>query len=171
MQHYKKIGFGGGCHWCTEAVFQHITGVHEVLQGYIAAEGAYADFSEGVIVTYDPNVISLTQLIEVHLRTHQATVSHSFRKKYRSAVYYFEQEQKASAQAALQELQQYFQAPIITKVLPHVQFSPSRESLQNYFRKNPTAPFCERYILPKLAKLKERSLITSTKGDIPFCVR
>ncbi|MAP55354.1 peptide-methionine (S)-S-oxide reductase [Altibacter sp.] len=159
MQEFKKIGFGGGCHWCTEAIFQQLNGVHDVLQGYIAATNEFASYSEGVIVTYNPKAISLAHLIEVHLHTHKATVSHSFRKKYRSAIYYFEEAQAAISKAAIVDLQRQFQNPIITKVLPFNQCTPSRKSLQNYYKKNPTAPFCERYILPKLVVLKEKSLL------------
>lgn len=150
MRNLEKIGFGGGCHWCTEAVFQALNGVKLVEQGYIASTTPNESFSEGVIVTYKPDIISLEQLIEIHLQTHNATSNHSFRTKYRSAMYYYREEQKNAFAKAKQELQATFSKPIITTALAFSRFKPSRESIQDYYAKNPQAPFCSRYILPKL---------------------
>ena len=86
-----RIGFGGGCHWCTEAVFESIKGVQKVEQGFITPEGEEDSFSEAVIVHYDPSQIALKDLIEIHLWTHKSTSEHSMRGKYRSAVYAFDQ--------------------------------------------------------------------------------
>jgi peptide-methionine (S)-S-oxide reductase len=78
----QKIGFGGGCHWCTEAYFQSLTGVDKVEQGWISSTAPDDTFSEAVIVYYNPAIIPLKILIAVHLHTHAATKNHSFRKKY-----------------------------------------------------------------------------------------
>jgi len=95
-----KIGFGGGCHWCTEAVFQALNGVQKVEQGFIRSDPPQDSFSEAVIVTFDSKILSLETLIEVHLRTHASTSSHKMRGKYRSAIYIFDNQQApASAQA------------------------------------------------------------------------
>ncbi len=83
----QRVGFGGGCHWCTEAVFQSLRGVESVEQGWIKSDPPFDTFSEAVIVAFDTLVISLEVLIDVHLRTHASQVDHSFRSKYRSAVY------------------------------------------------------------------------------------
>src|SRR3954451_12716902 len=91
---YNKIGFGGGCHWCTEAVFLSLKGVEQVEQGWIASQPPYDAFSEAVVVTYDPLVITLTDLITIHLHTHASTSNHSMRQKYRSAVYWFDAEEE-----------------------------------------------------------------------------
>ena len=95
MDKISKVGFGGGCHWCTEAVFQQIRGVSKVDQGWIASVVPHDTFSEAVIVHFDPRIIKLDQLIEIHLKTHSCTSSHPMRSKYRSAVYYFESIQKS----------------------------------------------------------------------------
>ena len=151
-----KIGFGGGCHWCTEAVFQSLKGVQKVEQGYIASTEVYANLSEGVIVHFDSSIISLLQLIEVHLHTHKATSNHSFRDRYRSAVYWYTIEQQQIFEDALVLLQPEFKNQIITKTLPFAKFTASRVSIQEYYKKNPEAPFCQRYIIPKLNELQKQ---------------
>lgn len=151
----KKIGFGGGCHWCTEAVFQMVPGVLKVEQGCIASEGEATAYSEAVIIHYDPNV-SLKQLIKIHLHTHNSTSNHSFRKKYRSAIYFFNPEDAVEVKYILEQLQKEFDKKIITRVLPFRRFKASRESIQDYYKKNPDAPFCKRYIEPKLEIVKNK---------------
>ncbi len=154
MEEYSKIGLGGGCHWCTEAIFQSVEGVVKVEQGYIASEAPADAFSEAVIVHYLPKMVNLKRLLEIHLHTHNATSNHSFRKKYRSAVYYFSTEEYLSIKKILEGLQKNFEKALVTEVLPFRKFKASRESIQNYYIKNPEAPFCKRYIEPKLEMLK-----------------
>lgn len=152
----KKIGFGGGCHWCTEAVFLSLQGVQQVAQGWIASEPPEDAFSEAVVVTYNPSVISLAALIQVHLHTHAATSNHSMRHKYRSAVYWFNDADAISITAIIGELQAHFNEPIITKVLPFANFKASLPEHLNYYYSNPGKPFCSTYIRPKLELLKKR---------------
>lgn len=152
----KKMAFGGGCHWCTEAVFQQITGVIQVEQGYVAATGKYADYSEAVIVHWDADKISLETLVEIHLYTHQSTSNHSMRGKYRSAIYYFADQDKIKALESIKKLKIDFDKEIITKVLPFASFKSSREEIQNYYLKGPDKPFCRNFINPKLELLKEQ---------------
>lgn len=151
-----QVAFGGGCHWCTEAVFKSLKGVVKVQQGYISSSPPNDSFSEGVIVTFTPAHISLSQLIKVHLHTHKATSNHSFRDTYRSAMYWYRSEQEHAFAKAKKELQHSFLKPIITAALPFVDFKPSRESIRDYYSKNPKAPFCTRYIEPKLKILEEK---------------
>lgn len=153
MAEIQKIGLGGGCHWCTEAVFQAVEGVVRVEQGYIASEGEAATFSEAVIVHYFPKKVNLEKLIDIHLHTHSATSNHIFRRKYRSAVYYFDPGEEKIIKELIKILQQEFSEELITQTLPFRSFKASRESLQNYYQKNPEAPFCKRYIEPKLKTL------------------
>lgn len=151
-----KIGFGGGCHWCTEAVFQSLKGVEKVEQGFIASNGDHASFSEAVIVYFDPTIISLKELSEIHLYTHKSTSEHSMRSKYRSAIYYFEMDQKEEIAQILSELQSYFDQSIVTKALPFCNFKASETQFQNYYYNNPEKPFCERHIHPKLSLLRTK---------------
>lgn len=159
-----KIGFGGGCHWCTEAVFQYIKGVQKVEQGWIASKGEAKALSEAVIVHFDAAVISEEVLIQVHLRTHKSSADHSFRKKYRSAIYVFSEAQNEAILQKLDLIKQQFSEKIITQVLPFMSFKASEERIQNYYKKNPQKPFCETYINPKLQLLlKKFSMHTKTK--------
>lgn len=149
------IGFGGGCHWCTEAVFASLKGVVSVRQGWIASDGDNSALSEGVLVDYDPSRIGLDVLIEIHLRTHASTSLHSMRGKFRSAVYTFNAEDSDQAAGILENLRGDFDG-LITQVLPFYTFEPSRDELLDYYGKDPQRPFCKRYIDPKLALLRDR---------------
>ncbi len=152
----EKIGFGGGCHWCTEAVFQALIGVRNVEQGFIQSDPPNDTYSEAVIVNFDPKEIDLATLIEIHVRTHASTSRHKMRDKYRSAAYTFIEEQYERAQSELDHLRPQFDMPIITEVLRFAGFKPSDKRFRNYYRNNSAKPFCEAYIDPKLKLLRER---------------
>ena len=111
-----ELGLGGGCHWCTEAVFQAVDGVDKV--------------------------------------EHAATKEHSRRKEYRSAIYYFNEEMKSKIEAVMISLSQKRNETYITQIIPFVSFEPSWENVQNYYKTRPDAPFCKRYIEPKLEVVK-----------------
>jgi peptide-methionine (S)-S-oxide reductase len=164
-----KIAFGGGCHWCTEAVFQSLKGVEKVEQGFVASTGMDASFSEAVIVHFNENVIQLRTLIEIHLHTHRSTSAHSMRTKYRSAVYWFHIAQKEEAVLLLNEMSAYFSKQLITKVYAFKAFKPSRASITNYYYKNPEKPFCKTFINPKLSVLlKQFAVHVNTEKLKPF---
>lgn len=127
-----------------------------VEQGYISSSDENSSFSEAVIVHYKPHVISLNDLIEIHLYTHQSTTNHKLRKKYRSAVYYFEENQIECIEEILKELQLGFNKKLITQALIFKTFTSSRVQLLDYYKTNPERPFCKKYIHPKLALLKHK---------------
>lgn len=145
-----QIAFGGGCHWCTEAVFDSLIGVDNVKQGWVASTEINKTFSEAVIVHYDAKKICLKTLIHIHLLTHKSTSNHSMRNKYRSAIYYFNNLQQKESTGILKELQLDFKKPIITQILEFTEFKPSSKAFQNYYQSNPEKPFCKNYIQPKL---------------------
>ncbi|MEO0545537.1 MAG: peptide-methionine (S)-S-oxide reductase [Pseudomonadota bacterium] len=150
----KKIGFGGGCHWCTEAVFDALNGVMAVEQGFVRSRPPNDTWSEAVVVHFDPMMISLGVLVAIHVETHSAFSNHSMRHKYRSAVYTVEKEQAAYARSALARItNDVGQAPV-TKVLELVAFKPSDTRFHDYYATNPDRPFCKVYISPKLAHLR-----------------
>lgn len=152
----EKIAFGGGCHWCTEAVFQILVGVHKVEQGYVASINKEAHFSEAVIVHFNRKCITLKSLIRIHLLTHASQSNHRMRNKYRSAVYTFSNSQSEAVKELMVILQNEFEDKLVTQVLPFHEFKSSREEITNYYIKNPRKPFCEIFIKPKLQRLLEQ---------------
>jgi len=148
-----RIGLGGSCHWCTEAVFLSLKGVLRVKQGWIASGGEPERFSEGVVVHFNPVIISLQTLIPVHLHTHSCASQHSMRDKYRSAVYAFNEQQALVCAEIIETLQAEFSDPIITKVLDFGSFILNKPEYLNYYFGNPDKPFCQNIVNPKLKQL------------------
>ena len=151
-----KIGLGGGCHWCTEAVFQAIAGISKVDQGFIRSDPPEDAWSEAVLVTFDPDALPLEALIEIHLRTHSSTSRHKMRGKYRSAIYVYDAGTGVKVGRILRQLQHGFDEPLVTSVLTLAKFRPSDERFQNYYASGPERPFCKTYIDPKLALLRRQ---------------
>jgi peptide-methionine (S)-S-oxide reductase len=149
----SKISLGGGCHWCTEAVFQSLLGVVKVEQGYVASIGDNSSFSEAVIVHFNSEEISLKTLIEIHLHTHKSSSNHSMRSKYRSAVYTFSEVQKQEVEQIIATFQKQLEKKLITEVFTFQTFKASRAEITNYYYNNPKKPFCESFINPKLKLL------------------
>jgi len=106
-------------------------------------------------VQFDPEVIGLVSLIDIHLHTHSSTAQHSMRAKYRSAIYVNSPQQAHEANTILNEMQEAFSEPLVTRVLPLVAFQSSEPRWRSYFEKNSGNQFCERYIEPKLEKLRD----------------
>lgn len=153
MPTVHKIGLGGGCHWCTEAVYQSLKGVIKVEQGFIASSDSNASYSEAVIVHYDAGAVSLKDLIAIHLHTHKSSVAHSMRSKYRSAIYTFNGKDADFARMLISELQADFNEELITLVLPFKMFKPSDTRFHDYYFSDQERPFCQTYIEPKLKLL------------------
>lgn len=152
----ERVGLGGSCHWCTEAIFQSLKGVLHVSQGWIASDDIPMRFSEAVVVEFDPALISLATLIKIHLHTHSCTSDHAMRSKYRSAIYTFTAEQILFAKKAIERLQADFDQRIITEVIPFNVFKLNDEKYLNYYQKDPEKPFCKTFIEPKLKSLLNR---------------
>ena len=152
----SKIGLGGGCHWCTEGVFESLIGITKVNQGWIASNGEHTDFSEAVEVYFDPKVISLSDLIEIHLYTHASLSNHSMRGKYRSAIYTYDAIQFKQASDILDSLRAEFEDKVITQVYAFKSFKENKVELKGYFYSAPERPFCQTYIQPKLKLLLAR---------------
>jgi len=151
-----QAGFGGGCHWCTEAVFQALKGVVEVHQGFIASDPPDDALSEAAMISWDPRLISLQDLIAVHLATHSSTSNHRMRDRYRSAIYVTDGGDGAAARAELDRLSQQTGSRFVTRVLPLRRFVASDPSFHDYYNRNRGGQFCESYIEPKLALLRQR---------------
>jgi peptide-methionine (S)-S-oxide reductase len=145
-----QIGMGGSCHWCTEAIFLSLKGVLAVKQGWIASGSDCGSWSEAVIVEFDETRISLSVLVAVHLATHSCTAEHSMRVKYRSAIYCFSDNQVTEVSGLLAQLQSGYAHPIITRVIPFGDFRLNTDQYLNYYYKDPSKPFCNNVINPKL---------------------
>jgi peptide-methionine (S)-S-oxide reductase len=146
----SKIGFGGGCHWCTEAVFSMLEGVEKVEQGWIKSTQPYDTYSEAVVVHYDPKIIYLSLLIKVHLETHSSAANHSMRSKYRSAVYYFQDEDKKNSQSLLKDYSVKDNKAYITLVLPFVSFEINKEQFWSISKRTKMHLFVKLILFLKL---------------------
>ncbi len=163
----ERIGFGGSCHWCTEAIFRSLIGVEKVEQGWIAPDGDTGAYSEAVIVYFNAEAISLATLIAVHLHTHSCTSAHTMRDKYRSAVYVFDSAQAVAATNAIHDLHADFNAPIITQILPFLKFKLNSEQYLDYYYRDPEKPFCRNIVSPKLSLLMKKFGKYVVPGRIP----
>jgi peptide-methionine (S)-S-oxide reductase len=145
-----QIGLGGSCHWCTEGIFRSVVGVTNVEQGWISAAAPQDSFSEAILFEFDENVITLGDLIAIHLHSHSCTRAHSMRNKYRSAVYVFNSDQELACRQAVRNRQADFDNQILTEILYFKDFKLNSEEFLEYYHTNPEKPFCRRFIEPKL---------------------
>ncbi|MFA5243833.1 MAG: peptide-methionine (S)-S-oxide reductase MsrA [Pedobacter sp.] len=164
--------FGGGCFWCTEAVFQNLRGVQNVVSGYMGGHQvnpSYEDICTGqtghaeiIKIDYNPEQISFEELLLVFFNTHNPTTlnrqGNDMGNQYRSVVFYVNQEQKAAAIKMIDQLDKnmVFDNPIVTEIAPVSEFYEAEEYHQNYYNDNAHKPYCVHVIQPKLQKfLKE----------------
>lgn len=161
--------FGGGCFWCTEAVFERLRGVLSVTPGYAGgatANPTYAQVcsettghAEVVRVEFDPAQISYRDLLTVFFATHDPTSLNrqgaDVGTQYRSSIMYATEDQKRQAEAFIGELNQALGSArsIVTEVVPLAAFYPAEDYHREYYRNNRWAPYCQVVIDPKLVKL------------------
>lgn len=164
--------FGGGCFWCTEAVFDRLRGVEQVVSGYAGGDvknpsyrevcGGRTGHAEVIQVTYDPDVVSYRTLLEVFFTTHDPTTPNrqgaDVGPQYRSIILYHDEAQRETAEAVKAEMDAsgVWDAPIVTQVEPLEAFYRAEDYHQDYFRNNPDQPYCQVVIEPKVAKLRQR---------------
>jgi len=162
--------FGGGCFWCTEAIFQQLRGVTRVESGYSGGtvpDPTYEDVCTGrtghaevIEVTYNPSEIRFEDLLRVHLATHNPTTMNrqgaDQGTQYRSAIFYRTQEEKEIASRVIGEVQRTLDKPIVTQLSPFERFYKAEESHQNYYNDHAQGQYCQVVILPKLQKLREQ---------------
>ncbi len=150
-------------------MFQSLRGVTEVAQGFIASDAPHDGFSEAVAVSWDPAAIRFEDLIAVHLATHSSTARHRMRDKYRSAVYVHDRADAEAARGILDALARQTGSIFVTDVLPFRAFRPSDARFRDYYARNRDGPFCNTYIAPKLALLRQRfaELQQAPGGDAP----
>lgn len=164
--------FGGGCFWCTEAVFERLAGVHSVESGYAggsAPDPTYEQVCNGntghaevIRINFDPSIISFDDLLEVFFATHDPTTlnrqGNDRGTQYRSVVFYHDEGQRESAEACIRKLTEEgeYADPIVTEISPLTNYFPAENYHQDFYRLNPAQPYCSAVIPPKLAKLQKR---------------
>lgn len=170
-QGYSLATFGGGCFWCTEAVFERVKGVSKVLSGYTGGHVENPTYeevcekttghAEVVQITFDPAVVSYQQLLEIHFATHDPTTLNrqgaDAGPQYRSAVFFHSDEQKRVAAEVIAELNaSVFGGRIVTEVTPAGVFYPAEGYHQGFYRNNPTQGYCIAVVSPKVAKFRKQ---------------
>lgn len=167
----QTLVLGGGCFWCTEAVYKGVRGVLDVESGYSngqARRPSYEEVCTGrtgcnevVKLVYDPAVVTTRELLEIFFVVHDPTTAdrqgHDVGTQYRSGIYWTAPEQKDAADALIRELSQdgVFDAPIVTEVLPLVHYWPAEDYHQDFFERNPHQGYCLAVAAPKVAKFRK----------------
>ncbi|HEY3289365.1 MAG TPA: peptide-methionine (S)-S-oxide reductase MsrA [Anaerolineae bacterium] len=165
------ITLGGGCFWCTEAVYDELKGVLSVESGYSGGQVANPTYgqvctgttghAEVVQVTFNPQVISLQEVLSVFFDVHDPTTLNrqgaDEGTQYRSVIFYRNAEQKAVAERVISELTaaHIWKAPIVTEIAPFTSFYIAENYHQEYFEHNGSQPYCRIVINPKMKKFRE----------------
>jgi peptide-methionine (S)-S-oxide reductase len=166
--------FGGGCFWCTEAVFELLPGVKSVVSGYAGGQVANPTYqqictgetghAEVIRIEFDPAVVSYERLVEVFFEAHDPTTLNrqgaDEGTQYRSVIFYHDEAQKAAAEQGRTAAQAHFDDPIVTEISPLPKFYPAEGYHQDYFRNNPTQGYCAYVIRPKVTKLQKKGVIS-----------
>lgn len=169
---------GGGCFWCTEAVFSMVKGVETIEPGYSGGtipNPTYEQVStdstghaEVAQIAFDPSIISFREILEIFFATHDPTTLNrqgpDVGTQYRSVIFYHNDEQKAAAEKTIAELDKegIWDKPIVTTVEPFKAFYKAEDYHKNYYKRHPNEPYCRTIITPKIIKLQQR-FITKLK--------
>jgi peptide-methionine (S)-S-oxide reductase len=167
----QTITLGGGCFWCTEAVYVEVTGVADVESGYCNGHTFKPSYeqvctgttghNEVVKLVFDPAQISLREVLEIFFVIHDPTTlnrqGNDSGTQYRSGIYYSTPEQEAVAKALVKEMDQsgVYQYPIVTEVLPLTNYSSAEDYHQDFFANNPGQGYCMAVAAPKVAKFRK----------------
>jgi peptide-methionine (S)-S-oxide reductase len=173
-QQLATATFGGGCFWCTEAVFQNLRGVRSVKSGYAGGHvenptyeqvcTARTGHAEVVQLTYDPAEISYQDLLEVFFTTHDPTTpdrqGNDVGPQYRSVIFYHDAEQERIAREVIKSVndRRIWNRAIVTEVSPLPTFYPAEAYHDDYFARNSGQPYCQVIIEPKVAKLRKQHM-------------
>jgi peptide-methionine (S)-S-oxide reductase len=163
---------GGGCFWCVEAAFNQLQGVQRVVSGYMGGRiqnPTYEQVCSGrtghvevAEITFDPDVISYQDVLEVFFTAHDPTTlnrqGNDVGEQYRSVIFYRDDEQRKAAEKFIAELtkEHAFKDPIVTTVEPASTFYPAEEYHQDYFKNHPYQPYCMFVVSPKVKKIREK---------------
>jgi len=172
---------GGGCFWCMEAVFERLPGVISITSGFAGGTTPNPTYEEVCTETtghaevtqieFDPAKISYAKLLDVFWQAHDPTTLNrqgaDVGTSYRSIILYRNEEQKRIAEKSKAEAQKNFKHPIVTEIVPLKKFYPAELYHQEYYDKNPSAPYCQIVIAPKLHKLEKEKVIQTTPQTRP----
>jgi peptide-methionine (S)-S-oxide reductase len=163
--------FGGGCFWCTEAIFGRLAGVEKVVSGYSGGSvenptyeqvsAGNTGHAESVQITYDPAKVSYVDLLEVFWRTHDPTTKNrqgnDIGPQYRSVIFYHDEEQKKLAESYKMKLdaEGIWNRPIVTEIEAFTKFWPAEDYHQDYYDNNTNKSYCTVVITPKIEKFKK----------------
>lgn len=167
---YQTAVFGGGCFWCTEALFQMLPGVKSVVSGYAGGtkeNPTYKEVCAGttghaevIRVEYDPNVVSYEKLVDTFWEAHDPTTLNrqgaDEGTQYRSIILYTSEVQKAAAEKSKAAAQKNFSSPIVTEIVPLTKFYEAEGYHQEYFQNNPNQGYCRVVIKPKVEKFEKK---------------
>ncbi len=172
MDRKEAAVFGGGCFWCTEAVFQSLKGVVSVTSGYAGGtkpNPTYEEVSSGrtghaevIKIEFDPTEISFGTLLTVFFATHDPTTpnrqGNDVGEQYRSIVLYSNEEQREKTEKFIKELERTSKegGEIVTEVKPLGEFYEAEDYQRDFYKKNSSAPYCQVIINPKLQKVQKR---------------
>lgn len=167
---FEVMTVGGGCFWCTEAIFQQVKGVENVVSGYTGGTApgkpTYREICSGltghaevVQATFDASVITYEELLVIFMTTHDPTTLNKqgadVGTQYRSVIYYHNEAQRAIANEVIKKVSSYFDKPIVTELSPLEIFHEAEDYHQNYYNQNSDQGYCSYVITPKLAKLRK----------------
>ncbi len=171
-QKFDTATFGTGCFWCTEAVFEQLEGVEQVLSGYSGGHiknPSYKEVTSGNTghaevcrIIFDSNVISYEELLDVFWNTHDPTTlnrqGNDVGPQYRSVIFYHNPQQKMAAEKSRDKMDRSasFKDPIVTEISPILNFYEAEDYHQEYFVNNPDQAYCSYVIAPKVKKFKAK---------------
>lgn len=165
----ETVVLGAGCFWCTEAAFEWVDGVTDVDVGYMGGEKKDADYkrvcsgntghAEVARITYDPKRVSFQRVLDLFFAIHDPTTLNrqgaDVGPQYRSAIFYTTEEQKVAAEKAVEALNAKLADPVVTEIVPAVDYHLAETYHQDYFRNNPEAGYCQAVVAPKVKKAKK----------------
>jgi peptide-methionine (S)-S-oxide reductase len=168
--HLEVATLGGGCFWCTEAVFQMLPGVKSVTSGYAGGtkeNPTYREVCTGatghaevIQIQYDPKVVSYEKLLHTFWEAHDPTTLNrqgpDSGTQYRSIILYSSEAQRVAAEKSKAEAQKHFRQPIVTEIVPLRKFYPAEDYHQDYYREHPDQPYCRFVIQPKVEKFEKK---------------
>ncbi len=164
------VTLGGGCFWCTEAVFEEVKGIEKVVSGYAGGNApgkpTYREITSGLTghaeviqITFNADVISYEDILVIFMTTHDPTTLNrqgaDRGTQYRSVIFYHDEQQQIIAEEVLKQLQVYFDDKIVTELSPLPIFYEAEQEHQDFYKNNKGYGYCTYVIEPKLAKLRK----------------